>query len=63
MSMLCVSQCIDASMTVHAKEVYKLVIGMFNATSSDHSSAGYPQENGDFENQFALDIGQFCFSK
>ena len=50
-------------MTVHAKEVYKLVIGMFNATSSDHSSAGYPQENVDFENQFALDIGQFCFSK
>jgi len=53
-------QCVDASMTMNSKEALKVVMGMFNESSSSgdlHNS--YPHEDhNNFEQQFALDTSQ-----
>ena len=56
-------KCVDASMTVNSKEVYKVVMGMFNESSSSSANlhTSCPQEDYNFEQQFALDTGQLVY--
>ena len=51
-------KCVDASMTVNSKEALKVVMGMFNESSSSADHNGYPYEDPNFEQQFALDTSQ-----
>lgn len=49
-------QAAEASMTVHSKEAYKMIYGMFNETLCTAADEGErpPNEDTEFEKQFAL---------